>query len=1135
MCRTVSLRGIGKASLHVSAITLLLLLAAGCVSAQTNIGGPLTIDNSNKATYQNQDIVVTGGVVTIAVPITFNSLTVNNGATITHPAGPTNALNLTITTNATILFGGAISADGQGYPARQGPGAGYVGFGGGGSYGGEGNGPGGPTYGSVQMPTDPGSGGDSGSGGGVILLTVNGTLNVTGSITSHGSGRGSGGSILLTVGTLTGPSAGVIAANGVRAALGGGGRIAIYYKTNSYTGSILAIGDTYYGSGAGTVFMLQTTTQTYGDLIVDNGGIQGFFTPLIGPYTFDNIRVRGYGILGPPVRGTLDSTQYGMLNVTVQHDVMIEATGVISADGRGYPVESGPGKGGDDLGAPGGGGYGGEALQPAGSGGGATYGSVKTPMDLGSPGGSLPTLAGGLGGGCIRLTVNGKLTVDGRLTSNGLRTNASGGSGGSIYLTAGTLDGGPLAGGAGIISCSGGGSYYGAEGGGGRIAVYYTANTFAGSMRATCGGTGGAGTVFLQSSTQTQGDLIVDNNGTLSAGTPLIGPYTFDSVHVRGNGILSPPINGPIDPALYGRLNIMTLGDFVIEPTGYVSAKGRGFAPSNGPGAGSSAGKDYGGSGGGYGGAGGVGTGGWPAGQPYGSDSAPTDLGSGGGASGIYAGGSGGGAVLLTINGTFRVDGQFDVNGGDGQYNYYSNGTGGGAAGSLLVTANSFTGLGTIKAIGGTPGNGYGGGGGGGRIAFYTATNSFPSGSVSAAGYPSAHPGSAGTIRYYSYAGVALKSISLSPTSLAGGMTSTGTVTISAAAPTGGVTINLTNSNPLIASVPATVTVLQGQTTGTFTVTANSVTTVGTATIGGFMGGQSASANLTVKPWLSSLKLTPGSILGGASATGTVTLMIAAPAGGLIVNLASSDTSVATVPANVTVATGASSATFPVTAALVTSVKSAVITANYGPNSKTATINVNPSSVDIKTLTVSPTSVIGGYGIAYGVITLTSKAPPGGANVSLQSNNAAAAVPDSILIPEGKTNGKFQIATSAVTTSALATIEADLGASSKTAKLTVATVTVSSLTLIPNSIAVGDNAVGILILTAPVPFDVTATISSDNLTVAAPESTFVTIPAGTSSYAFYVNGTATGAANIKVTLVTLNNAASKLTKLTVTP
>lgn len=65
----------------------------------------------------------------------------------------------------------------------------------------------------------------------------------------------------------------------------------------------------------------------------------------------------------------------------------------------------------------------------------------------------------------------------------------------------------------------------------------------------------------------------------------------------------------------------------------------------------------------------------------------------------------------------------------------------------------------------------------------------------------------------------ALVSLALSPTTVTAPATSTGTVTLSGAAPTGGITITLTSSATNKATVPATVTVLAGQTTRTFTVT----------------------------------------------------------------------------------------------------------------------------------------------------------------------------------------------------------------------------------------------------------------------------------------------------------------------------
>jgi chitodextrinase len=65
----------------------------------------------------------------------------------------------------------------------------------------------------------------------------------------------------------------------------------------------------------------------------------------------------------------------------------------------------------------------------------------------------------------------------------------------------------------------------------------------------------------------------------------------------------------------------------------------------------------------------------------------------------------------------------------------------------------------------------------------------------------------------------ALVSLTLNPTTVTAPATSTGTVTLSGAAPTGGVTVTLNSSNTQKATVPATVTVLAGQSTRTFTVT----------------------------------------------------------------------------------------------------------------------------------------------------------------------------------------------------------------------------------------------------------------------------------------------------------------------------
>ena len=61
----------------------------------------------------------------------------------------------------------------------------------------------------------------------------------------------------------------------------------------------------------------------------------------------------------------------------------------------------------------------------------------------------------------------------------------------------------------------------------------------------------------------------------------------------------------------------------------------------------------------------------------------------------------------------------------------------------------------------------------------------------------------------------ALSSLAVSPTSVVGGASSTGTVTLTAPAPTGGSVVSLSSANAAV-SVPASVTVPGGQTSATF-------------------------------------------------------------------------------------------------------------------------------------------------------------------------------------------------------------------------------------------------------------------------------------------------------------------------------
>ena len=95
--------------------------------------------------------------------------------------------------------------------------------------------------------------------------------------------------------------------------------------------------------------------------------------------------------------------------------------------------------------------------------------------------------------------------------------------------------------------------------------------------------------------------------------------------------------------------------------------------------------------------------------------------------------------------------------------------------------------------------------------------------------------------------GLALQSVNLSATSVTGGNSVIGTVTLSSAAPTGGVQVTLSSDNSS-AQVPASVTISSGQSSTTFTITTTAVTSAQTATIAAHLGTSTAMAVLRVAP-----------------------------------------------------------------------------------------------------------------------------------------------------------------------------------------------------------------------------------------------------------------------------------------------
>jgi hypothetical protein len=89
-------------------------------------------------------------------------------------------------------------------------------------------------------------------------------------------------------------------------------------------------------------------------------------------------------------------------------------------------------------------------------------------------------------------------------------------------------------------------------------------------------------------------------------------------------------------------------------------------------------------------------------------------------------------------------------------------------------------------------------------------------------------------------------SVTLSPAATLSGMSVQGSVTLNGAAPAGGLMVTLANSNPAVATVPASVAVAAGQTTGTFSIS-TVPGSIGNVTITATANGSTASSTLTVQ------------------------------------------------------------------------------------------------------------------------------------------------------------------------------------------------------------------------------------------------------------------------------------------------
>ena len=279
------------------------------------------------------------------------------------------------------------------------------------------------------------------------------------------------------------------------------------------------------------------------------------------------------------------------------------------------------------------------------------------------------------------------------------------------------------------------------------------------------------------------------------------------------------------------------------------------------------------------------------------------------------------------------------------------------------------------------------------------------------------------------------------------------------------------------------------------------VTPLGGSVLGG--GGGSGGGN--TGPEVSSLSCSPSSVLLGALATCTVTLVSPAPAGGTAVALGSTADFIS-MPLSVIVPAGSLSATFTATALPSNGSGVATIIAISGGVSATSLLSVIAGPASLSSIACAPPTVADGDSSVC-TIDLSGPAPTGGAAVSVTSSSSVFGVPATVTVPSGAISTTMNTSTSTATGSQSTTITASYGGITQTASVSATPpVSTSGLTCTLPTIsgtqymASSSTATCTVKLTSASGAPQSYALSSSAATLTVPAS--VRVPAGATSATF---------------------------------
>lgn len=359
-----------------------------------------------------------------------------------------------------------------------------------------------------------------------------------------------------------------------------------------------------------------------------------------------------------------------------------------------------------------------------------------------------------------------------------------------------------------------------------------------------------------------------------------------------------------------------------------------------------------------------------------------------------------------------------------------------------------------------------------------------------------------------------ISSLQCAAPTLASNASTSCTVTLTSAAPTGGASVAIAGAIPNVLTLPASVTVPATATTASFTATTSAISSAQTATVTASLNGSSESAtlSLTVPVLVSSLQCAAATLTSNTSTSCTVTLSGAAPTGGISITISGAIPNLLTLPASVTVPAGATTASFTASAGTISSTQATTITASLNSSSKAAASLSLTAPEAISSITCGA-SVLSPQTSTSCTVTLTQPVPSGSsASVSVSSSNPILIVSQSgLTVAAGTSSVVFTAQAGAFSSNQTASLSATLNGNSKA--FTISLTAFGSLSFFactPLTVAPGGSGSCSVVLSAPLPAPSTVVLTASSAALSAPSS--VTIPSGavSASVNYTIGTTLTG-------------------------